>query len=76
MIVEPTWKVHVTTWLRFFIGNRLGPYHAMPQHVINGIINLADGRSQPLTLSPAQPLPAQLIPPFRHAVCMLLSVER
>ena len=44
MIVEPTWRVHVGTWLRFFVGNRLGPYHAMPQHVINGILNLADGQ--------------------------------
>jgi len=46
MIVEPTWKVHVTTWMRFFIGNRLGPYHAMPQHVIDGILNLADVSSE------------------------------
>ena len=43
MLAEPTWRVHVSTWLRFFIGNRLGPYHAMPQHVINGLLNLADG---------------------------------
>ena len=46
MLAEPTWRVHVSTWLRFFIGNRLGPYHAMPQHVINGLLNLADGRKR------------------------------
>ena len=42
--------MHISTWLRFFIGNRLGPYHAMPQHVIDGMLNLADGPT--LTLQP------------------------
>jgi SAM-dependent methyltransferase len=37
----PSWKVHVSTWLRFFAGTRLGPYHEMPSHVISGIIQLS-----------------------------------
>ena len=42
-LLVPSWRVHVSTWLRFFVGNRLGPYHAMPQHVIDGLLTLADG---------------------------------
>ena len=43
-LLLPSWRVHVSTWLRFFLGNRLGPYHAMPQHVIDGMLNLAQGQ--------------------------------
>ena len=76
MILEPTWKVHVTTWLRFFIGNRLGPYHAMPQHVIDGLLNLADGwRMYCACTSMSALLPNRLTSHFVAAVCVCRSVS-
>ena len=50
----PSWRVHVATWLRFFAGTRLGPYHACPQHVIDGLLKLADGRRGGLRVTGAE----------------------
>jgi len=37
----PSWRLTASTWLRFFLGLRLGPYHPMPDPVIAEMLRLA-----------------------------------
>jgi len=39
------WRVHVGTWLRFFMGMRLGPYHEMNPRIVRSLLKLGGLRS-------------------------------
>lgn len=38
--MSASWRVHVSTWLRFFTGNRLAPYHPMPSDAVRSVFSL------------------------------------
>lgn len=40
-----TWRTHVSTWTRFFLGNRLGPYHEMDKPIVQSLLKLGAVRS-------------------------------
>lgn len=39
--VQVTWRTHVSTWMRFFLGTRLGPYHEMSPVIVRQLLQLA-----------------------------------
>lgn len=40
MPVSVSWRTHVSTWLRFLVGNRLAPYHPMPAEAVSQVFRM------------------------------------
>ncbi|KAL0479723.1 S-adenosyl-L-methionine-dependent methyltransferase [Acrasis kona] len=40
-MVDVSWRTLYATWIRFFMGNRLAPYHGTPEKTMRQILNIA-----------------------------------